>query len=84
MPGRRLAIFVDGCIWHSCPVHGRKTPFTGPNAARWEAKMLHNRARDATSTRIALDLGWHVVRLWECEVVADPLSVARRVLATDG
>ena len=26
LPGRRIAVFVDGCFWHGCPKHGRKTP----------------------------------------------------------
>jgi len=80
LPGRRLAVFVDGCWWHSCPVHGRKTPFAGPNAALWEAKMVRNRERDVYSSATAESLGWTVVRLWECEITADPQAVARRVL----
>jgi DNA mismatch endonuclease (patch repair protein) len=81
MPKWRLAIFVDGCYWHSCPVHGRKTPFTGPNAALWEEKMRCNRERDVRSTALAEEQGWRVVRLWECEVSADAEAAAARVLA---
>ena len=80
LPGRRVAVFVDGCWWHSCPVHGRKRPFTGPNAALWEAKMARNRERDEHATAAAEELGWTVVRLWECEIAADPQAAARRVL----
>jgi DNA mismatch endonuclease, patch repair protein len=84
LPGRRLAVFVDGCWWHSCPVHGRKTPFTGPNAALWEAKMARNRERDADATETAQELGWSVIRIWECEVESDPAAAARRVLQSAG
>lgn len=35
LPGRRVAVFVDGCFWHNCPVHGRKREWTGPNAELW-------------------------------------------------
>jgi DNA mismatch endonuclease (patch repair protein) len=80
LPRRGVAVFVDGCYWHSCPLHGRRTPFTGPNAALWEQKMHRNRQRDATATSIAEDLGWTVVRLWEHEVTQDPLTCAQRVL----
>lgn len=81
LPGRgRVAVFVDGCYWHSCPVHGRKTPFTGPNADLWEAKMRRNRERDVRSTALAEEFGWTVVRVWECEVRADPRAAARGVL----
>src|SRR5215207_1957184 len=68
LPGRRLAIFVDGCFWHGCPRHGRKTPFTGPNAALWQDKMIRNRMRDERSSWVAESSGWQVERVWECEV----------------
>lgn len=86
LPRRRLAVFVDGCWWHSCPRHGRKTPFTGPNAELWAAKMARNKQRDHMATELAEALGWTVVRVWECEVTADADAAARRVLhsASDG
>jgi DNA mismatch endonuclease, patch repair protein len=82
MPGPLLAIFVDGCFWHSCPEHGRKTPFTGPNAPLWEQKMAKNVERDRRSSEVAASLGWTVVRIWECEIAADPAAAADAVLAT--
>ncbi len=81
MPRWRLAVFVDGCYWHSCPTHGRKTPFTGPNAALWEDKMRRNRRRDASATALAEAAGWRVLRLWECEVMVDPEGAAGRVVS---
>ena len=80
MPSRRLAIFVDGCFWHGCPEHGRRTPWTGPNAGLWEEKMRRNRARDEVANETARSLGWTPVRIWECEVHEDPHAVARRLL----
>lgn len=81
LPGRRIAVFVDGDFWHSCPVHGRKTPFTGPNANLWERKLARNKARDQRSTQLASELGWTVVRLWECSVRTDASRAAEAVLA---
>lgn len=81
MPRYRLAVFVDGDYWHGCPEHGRKKPFTGPNAGLWEQKMLRNKERDARATALAEDAGWRVVRLWECEILRDPVQAAGRVLA---
>jgi DNA mismatch endonuclease (patch repair protein) len=80
MPARRLAVFVDGCWWHSCPRHGRRTPFTGPNAELWSEKMRRNRERDERSTALAEELGWTVVRVWECEVREDAAGAAARAL----
>lgn len=81
LPRRKLAVFVDGCFWHGCPEHGRRTPWTGPNAARWADKMARNRERDERSTALAVGLGWTVVRVWEHEVTADPVAAAMRVLS---
>jgi DNA mismatch endonuclease (patch repair protein) len=67
MPRRNIAIFVDGCYWHSCPTHGRNAPFTGPNAHLWEQKMKRNRERDARSSALAAAGGWIVVRV-QCHV----------------
>jgi DNA mismatch endonuclease (patch repair protein) len=80
MPGRRLAIFVDGCFWHGCPQHGRKSAFTGPNAALWEQKMQRNAERDQRSSALAREQGWTVLRVWECEVREDAVGVAAKTL----
>lgn len=80
LPGRRIAVFVDGDYWHSCPLHGRKKPFTGPNSSLWEEKMQRNKDRDARSTKLAEEAGWVVVRLWECSIRHDPQEAARAVL----
>lgn len=79
LPGRRIAVFVDGDFWHGCPVHGR-SQFSGPNADLWQEKMRRNRERDERATRLAVEAGWTVVRVWECEVRANAQAAARRVL----
>jgi len=68
---RRVAIFCDGDWWHKCPIHGRKMPFTGPNAALWEAKFQRIRERDQRSTALAEEAGYKVLRVWECQVRDD-------------
>src|SRR5687767_10851012 len=32
----KVAVFVDGCFWHGCPVHATKPK---SNAAFWRAKL---------------------------------------------
>jgi len=61
-PRERLAVFVDGCFWHGCPIHA-----TWPknNAAFWEAKILGNMRRDRAVTRELKRTGWRVLRIWE-------------------
>ncbi|WP_457254428.1 very short patch repair endonuclease [Pedococcus sp. P5_B7] len=80
LPGRKVAVFVDGCFWHGCPEHGRKTPWTGPNADLWADKMRRNAERDSRSTRLAEDHGWRVVRIWECTVARDSATAALAIL----
>lgn len=81
LPGRHIAVFVDGCFWHGCPDHGRKGPWTGPNAALWEKKLQRNVARDVAATALAEAQGWHVFKVWECDVSRDADGVAARILA---
>ncbi|MBM4634813.1 DNA mismatch endonuclease Vsr [Rhodococcus hoagii] len=74
-PRRRVAVYVDGCFWHSCPQHA-----TSPknNGQWWADKLAANVVRDRdTDTRLA-DAGWTVVRIWEHE---DPTEAADRVQA---
>ncbi len=80
LPGRKVVVFVDGDYWHSCPVHRRRTPFTGPNATLWADKMVRNQERDRRSTALAEQAGWTVVRIWECVVRDNPGLAAQAVL----
>jgi DNA mismatch endonuclease (patch repair protein) len=70
----RVAVFVDGCFWHACPLHGN-VPSTNPHY--WPDKLRRNRARDRLVTESLQRDGWTVVRIWEHEDVDD---AARRVL----
>lgn len=64
IPKARIAVFVDGCFWHSCPVHGT-TPRN--NAGFWSTKLAENRKRDSDTDARLADAGWVVVRVWEHE-----------------
>jgi DNA mismatch endonuclease (patch repair protein) len=63
-PGLRIAVFIDGCFWHGCPVHG-----TWPkrNAEFWRQKIEANRLRDADTNERLRGIGWRVLRFWEHE-----------------
>jgi len=71
---RRVAVFVDGCFWHSCPEHGT-SPKT--NASRWAAKLESNRARDRRVDSHLTERGWKVLRAWEHE---DAATVCMQIL----
>ena len=72
--GRRVAVFVDGCFWHGCPVHGTLPKKT--NRKWWTSKIEENRRRDRDTNRRLEALGWRVIRVWEHE---GPLAAAHRV-----
>lgn len=76
----RIAVFVDGCFWHGCPVHG-----THPRVNRsfWADKLRANIARDSRQTFTLEGLGWTVLRLWEHDApngFADALHAIHRLM----
>lgn len=64
-PKSRVAIFVDGCFWHCCPIHAVQPK---SNVAFWKKKLHGNRARDRLVTRTLRSKGWRVIRVWEHEL----------------
>jgi DNA mismatch endonuclease (patch repair protein) len=67
-PRQRVAVFVDGCFWHNCPLHGH-VPHS--NVDWWRTKLDVNARRDADTTAKLEALGWTVVRVWEHESLGD-------------
>lgn len=67
-PGRRIAVFVDGCFWHGCPDCGKASK---TNTEWWGRKIASNKARDADTTAELERAGWLVIRVWEHENAAE-------------
>ena len=63
-PARKIAIFVHGCFWHSCPEHSLAPKH---NAEWWAEKLERTVVRDEMTERALRDAGWNVVRVWEHE-----------------
>ena len=76
--GRKIALFIDGCFWHGCPIC-RRTPRSGDDY--WENKIAGNMARDRKYYGLLTSNGWLVIRLWEHEVKRDLAGCVFRVLA---
>jgi DNA mismatch endonuclease (patch repair protein) len=74
--GAKVAVFVDGCFWHACPIHG---PWPKANAAWWREKIEGNRRRDRDTDRRLKRAGWVVLRFWEHQ---DAAVAARTVVST--
>jgi DNA mismatch endonuclease (patch repair protein) len=61
----RLALFVDGCFWHSCPEHGTQP---ADNRSFWKKKFARNQARARLVNQTLRRAGWRVLRIWEHEL----------------
>jgi len=70
-PELKLAVFVDGCIWHGCPKHGTRPK---QNAKFWRDKIAGNKACDRRVNRLLRKRGWTVVRIWEHELTRKNIS----------
>jgi DNA mismatch endonuclease, patch repair protein len=64
----QVAVLIDGCFWHRCPVHA-----TDPkaNGSWWETKLSANVARDRRNDTALREAGWTVLRFWEHEALTD-------------
>jgi DNA mismatch endonuclease (patch repair protein) len=60
----KVAVYVDGCFWHSCPEHAT---LPKNNREWWRAKLDANVRRDRDTDRRLGEAGWGVVRVWEHE-----------------
>lgn len=76
-PGKRVAVFVDGCFWHGCPVHANKPR---NNAEFWETKLAKTIDRDRVVTKELTQGGWLVLRFWEHSINQDLDAVTQEVI----
>ncbi len=77
----QVAVFVDGCYWHSCPEHGS---LPASNREWWREKFAANRERDARTNQCLIEAGWSPIRVWEHEDVVEAadrieIEIRRRV-----
>jgi DNA mismatch endonuclease (patch repair protein) len=77
-PGRKVAVFVDGCFWHRCPEHG-VAPRSNPGY--WGPKLARNVARDRQVDAELGREGWIVVRTWEHADVERTAKTIRAMLS---
>ena len=62
----KIALFADGCYWHGCPLHHPQ-------------RVEHSEVDKRVSKRLE-KLGWHVIRLWEHDLVDK--DYARKLLSS--
>lgn len=65
-PGKRVAVFVNGCFWHRCPRCKPSMPKS--NVEYWAVKFQRNVERDERSRAELEQMGWTVHVIWECQL----------------
>jgi len=68
---KKVAVFIDGCFWHFCPLHG-KIPQS--NILYWIPKLEGNVQRDRLTDNALQTTGWTVLRIWEHEKIEDAVE----------
>lgn len=77
---KRTAVFADGCFWHG---HNCRNTTPKANAEYWLKKISENKVRDKRVTEELTQKGWHVVRIWECEIKMDSMPTKVSCLLKD-
>jgi DNA mismatch endonuclease (patch repair protein) len=88
VPGRRvkpdlvftrqhLAVFVDGCYWHSCPERGR---MPSDPSGYWKAKLQRNVDRDQAVDQAFRAADWRALRIWEQIPISQAISEVEQAL----
>ena len=65
-PGKKIAIFINGCFWHRCPRCHPSQPHK--NVEYWNAKFARNVERDKENLAALNAAGWKVHVIWGCEL----------------
>lgn len=85
-PRHRVAVFVDGDFWHGNAWRLRGMASFDEqfrfrsNPDFWRKKITRNMERDREVNERLEDVGWHVIRLWESEVLKDIDDCVSRVV----
>jgi DNA mismatch endonuclease (patch repair protein) len=80
-PSRKAVIFVHGCFWHQHPDPECKiSHLPKSNAEYWQQKLARNQERDAEHESALLELGWHVLVIWECQL-KDSEALKHKIVA---
>jgi DNA mismatch endonuclease, patch repair protein len=80
-PGKKIAIFVNGCYWHRCSKCDLPIPKT--NTEFWKDKFNKNVERDKKKSDELLSLDWIVLVFWECDIksnISNSIQKIKKVL----
>jgi DNA mismatch endonuclease, patch repair protein len=74
---KKIAIFIDGCFWHKCPVC-----FQEPETRKefWMKKIQSNIDRDKKVNDQLISEGWTIIRIWEHEIRKEPEKAVKKII----
>ena len=78
-PGKKIAIFINGCYWHRCP--HCELPLPKTNKEFWKEKFDKNIKKDIKKEKELLDLGWIVLVFWECKIKTNMKDCTNKIKA---
>lgn len=74
---RAVAVFVDGCAWHGCPVHFRPSKDAAHGLAA--ESVARQRIRDRTVRKALAASGVRVLAFWEHDIARSADRCARQI-----
>ncbi len=84
-PGKKIAIFVNGCFWHRCPHCLPHLPKS--NVDFWKNKFEKNVERDKKKREQLAQIGWETITIWECQIrdqLDDQIDRIKQVVSGQG
>src|SRR6266571_58558 len=75
----KIAVFVNGCFWHKCPVHYREPK---SNVTFWRNKVQMNETRLQRNRRVMRREGFKVLSFWEHDVKRNSSKCLEKVRRT--
>ena len=76
LPRKKRAVFIDGDFWHGYKFLKQKQRLP---KKYWLAKIEGNMKRDKTVTAKLKKEGWKILRVWEHEVIKEPIKTVEKI-----
>lgn len=76
-PGKKIAIFVNGCFWHRCP--NCNPPMPKSHSDFWKEKFEKNVKRDKIKIKLLEKQNWKTITIWECQINENPSKYIKKI-----
>jgi DNA mismatch endonuclease (patch repair protein) len=76
-PGKKIAVFINGCFWHRCPYCN--PPLPKSHSKFWANKFEKNIERDKKIINQLKTIDWESIVIWECQIKNDVKNCVERI-----